>query len=399
MSLKLAKVTTICASLRVLARGFLRYLHEQGCVVHTVSAPDPEADVLYEREHVARVHSVPMSRSISPLADLRALWRLYRIFRREKFPLVHASTPKGGLLGMLAAWLARVPVRIFTYRGWPTSQKRGLKRSLLLLTDRISFACSTHATAIAHSLADELVAAGMVKRQKLRVIHHGSSNGIDARRFVRNGPAAQAPKRREWEIPADGIVIGFVGRLVRDKGVVELAEAWQRIREKHPRAYLLLVGTPEPQDPPPPEIIATWEADERVRMPGWMNDVCPAYEAMDLLVLPTYREGFGNVLLEANCYELPVIASDISGCQDAVAPGVSGLLVTPRDPVALAEALDQLLGEAALRTRLGKQGRARVEADFQPADIWRGYWDLYCAALVERGCGEYLSKPPIESRE
>ncbi|MBK8915500.1 MAG: glycosyltransferase family 4 protein [Phycisphaerales bacterium] len=379
--LKIAQVATVAISVTNLMKGWPRFLHEQGFEVHTVCSPGAGLEEFAQREGVRRAHTIEIARRISPLADLLSLWRLYRLFRRERYALVHSSTPKGGFLGMLAAWLARTPARVYTLRGLPLASTTGVKRRILWLCDWLTMRAAHRVTAISASLRDEAVALGLAPPGRITVVHKGSSNGIDVERFTRRSPAPQADARRRWNIPPDALVIGFAGRIVRDKGIVELHAAWQRVREQVPAAMLLLLGDPEPEDPAPHEVLESLRGDERVRMPGWQSDMVAGFEAMDLLALPTYREGFGNVLLEANAMGLPVIATNISGCRDAVADSETGILVPPRDADALAAAMLTLARDPALRARMGADGRARVERDFRPQVIWRGLLEVYGSVL------------------
>lgn len=375
---KVALVTTVAVSVTGLMKGWPRYLAEHGYEVHTVCSPGGETlRAFAEREGVVRVHAIEIARTISPRRDLASLWRLYRLFRRERFDIVHSSTPKGGFLGMLAAWLAGVPWRVYTLRGLPLASASGMKRRILWLCDWLTLRLAHRATAISPSLRAEAEALGLARPGQLVVIHKGSSNGIDAERFTRRLPSAAAPLRREWGIPADAVLIGFAGRITRDKGIGELVAAWRQVRAAAENAWLVLVGTFEPEDPVPAELIAELRADERVRLVGWQEDTAPCFEAMDLLVLPSYREGFGNVLLEANAMELPTVATAISGCRDAVADQRTGILVPPRDGPALADALLRLVRDPELRRQMGTAGRQRVIADFRPEIIHAGLLQLY----------------------
>lgn len=383
--LKVAQVTTVAVSVVALMKGWPAFLTRRGVEVHTISSPGVALAEFARREGVARVHEIPIARPIAPLADLVSLWRLWRLMRREGYTLVHASTPKGGLLGTLAAWLTRVPVRVYTLRGLPLAVATGFKRRVLWLTDWLAMRLATHVTAISPSLRQEAIDLGLVSARKCVVIGSGSSNGIDAERFTRRRPAADAPLRAAWNVPHEALLIGFVGRIVRDKGVIELEAAWRTLRERFPAAFLVLVGTPESQDPVNDDVMRRLRDDERVRLPGWYDDTVACFEAMDLLVLPTHREGFGNVYLEANAMELAVVGTTITGVRDAVLDGETGLLVPPRDAAALADAVARLLSDAALREQMGRAGRARVVRDFRPEAIWKGMFALYRAALAERG--------------
>jgi glycosyltransferase involved in cell wall biosynthesis len=220
--------------------------------------------------------------------------------------------------------------------------------------------------------------------ERIRVLVNGSSNGVDA--AVRFDPSritdnARAGIRADSGVPANAVLIGFVGRVVRDKGVVELAQAWTMLREEYPEIHLFVVGPFESQDPVPIETETLLRLDPRVHLLGEQSNLPPLYRAMDVVALPTYREGLPNVLLEAAAMELPVVATRIPGCVDAVNDGVTGTLVPPADPDALARALRRYLDDPALRRRHGEAARERVLAKFRPEAIWAATYQEYVELL------------------
>ena len=390
---RLLHVTTVPMSLTFL-RGQVGFMKERGLEVHALSSP---GDGLWEfgaREGVP-VYAVEMPRRITPLGDLAALWKIYRRVRRVRPAIVHSHTAKGGLLGTLGAWLARVPVRVYHMRGLPLETASGPKRTLLWWTDRIACALAHRVICVSHSLRAIVVEEGLCPPHKIDVLLGGSGNGVDAaRRFdPRLAPeGARHDTRARFAIPADALVIGFVGRIVRDKGVSELVEAWRALRDEFPGAHLLVVGPYEPQDPIAEHERDLLEKDPRVHLAGMDWNTVPLFSSMDLLVLPTYREGFPNVLLEAAAMELPVVATRVAGCVDAVEEGRTGMLVPPRDGVALAAAIREYLSSAALRRDHGTAGRERVLRLFSPEGIWRELHAEYVRLLRERGLNG--SAPP-----
>ncbi|HYW06546.1 MAG TPA: glycosyltransferase family 4 protein, partial [Longimicrobium sp.] len=300
--------------------------------------------------------------------------------------IVHSHTPKGGLLGMMAAWMNRVPVRIYHIRGLPLMTATGRRRTLLRWTERVACSLAHQVLCVSHSVRDVAVAEGLCPPDKIRVLLGGSGNGVDATgRFdpARNA-AARAELRVKHSIPADAEVLGFVGRVVRDKGIVELAVAWAVLRDEFPSMHLLLVGPLEPQDPVPPATLEALRADPRVHFVG-PADSAPYYAAMDLLVFPTYREGFPNVPLEAAAMGLAVVATRIPGCVDAVADGETGTLVPAADGVALAGAVRAYLRDPALRMAHGRAGRERALRDFGQEAIWTALHAEYLRLLTARG--------------
>lgn len=371
-------VMTVPMSLTFL-RGQVGYMKARGFSLHALASPGEELEAFEESEGVP-VHAVPMTRHITPWRDLVAVREIWRVIRRVRPSIVHAHTPKGGLLAMLAASLASTPVRIYQMRGLPLVTATGFRRRLLRWTEKLTCRLAHRVICNSHSLRGVAIEEGICPPEKIQVLLGGSGNGVDA--VGRFNPAAPGGQRREevrceWGIPEEATVIGFVGRIVREKGIGELADAWQDIRQEHPLARLLIVGPYETQDPVPGRAVANLQSDRRVHMIGMEWDTPPLYRAMDLVVLPTYREGFPNVPLEAAAMNLPVVATSIPGCVDAVADGKTGLLVPPRDARALAAAMRTYLEDPDLREQHGAAGRARVLREFRQEAIWEAIHGEY----------------------
>lgn len=384
----LLHITTIPMSL-VFLKGQVGYMQRQGLRVHALSSPGADLDAFAEREGV-EVTAVEMPRRITPLHDLRAVRRIVAAMRRIRPTIVHAHTPKGGLLGMIAAAAYHAPVRVYHMRGLPLMGATGLKRRLLWATEWTACRLAHQVYCVSHSVRQEAVNAGICPPEKIRVLLGGSGNGVDAAgRFdpAQQGDAARAATRARFDIPGDAVVIGFVGRLVRDKGIVELAEAWRALRERHPTLHLLLVGPFEPQDPVPAETEQALREDPRVHLAGMDWNTPPLYAAMDVVALPTYREGFPNVPLEAAAMGLPVVSTRVPGCTDAVADGETGTLVPARDAAALRDAIAAYVADPALRARHGAAGRARVLRDFRQEAIWEALHAEYERLVGEVGRG------------
>ncbi len=384
--MRLLHITTVPQSLFFL-RGQPGFMRAHGLKVLAVSSPGPELEQ-FANEEAVEVHAFEMRRAISPLHDLGAIARLVKLLRRLRPDIVHAHTPKGGLVGMTAAALARVPVRIYHMHGLPMVTNRGVRRALLWSAERASCALANRVLCVSNSLRDLAVAEGVVRAARIHVLGHGSINGIDAEVRFQPGQASIAAGRAErarWGIP-DGVpVVGFVGRLVRDKGVAEMAEAWKTLRKRFPEAHLLVVGAEETQDPLPPGVLSSLRADPRVHLAGLRWDTPPLFAAMDIVVLPTYREGFGIVLLEGAAMGLPVVGTDIPGCRDALVDGVTGLLVPARSHTAIEGAVARYLLDPDLRRRHGSAGRDRVLRDFRPQVLWAALLEAYQAEAARAG--------------
>ena len=366
--------------------GQIAHMRRLGLDVAAVSSGGPELEA-FGSAHGIDTHAVDMPRRITPLADVAALRTLVRVLRRVRPTIVHSHTPKGGLLGMIAAAIARVPVRIYHMRGLPLMEATGAKRVLLTLSERTSCALAHRVFCVSHSIRDVAIERGICPPGKIVVLAGGSGQGVDATgRFdPARHPDARDRRRAALGIPADAFVVGFIGRIVRDKGVIELEQAWRLLRERVPRARLLLVGPIEPQDPVPPDVLARLRADERVVMPGVDYDTPALYAAMDVVALPSYREGFPNVPLEAAAMERPVVASRVPGCTDAVVDGETGRLVPVRDAAALAAAILEYAADPALRERHGRNARARVLRDFRRERIWDAVAAEYRRLLAAAG--------------
>ncbi len=371
-------VTTVQMSF-VFLRGLVGHLERRGWEVQLVSSPAGEAPVWDADDPRPVVHEIAMARRIAPLADLAALARLVALFRRLEPSLVHTHTPKAGLLGMLAATICRVPVRVYHLRGLPHETARGGQRRLLRATEVVSCGLAHRVVAIGPSLRQRALDEGLAPARKLVVLGRGG-NGVDALgRYdpARLPPETRARARAEAGIPAEALVVGFVGRRVRDKGIVELAQAWSTLAERFPAAHLLLVGPDEERDALPAASAAALAADPRVHLLPETRSVERWYAAMDLLVLPTYREGFPNTPMEAAAMGLPVVATRATGCVDAVEHGVTGTLVPVADAAALAAAIATYLDDEAIRRAHGGAGRRRVLAGFRRETVWQAVEALY----------------------
>ncbi len=312
-----------------------------------------------------------------------ALWRLTTLLRREQPDIVNASTPKAGLLGMLAAWLTRIPVRIYLVRGLRLETASGVKHTVLSLAERITAACAHFVICNSPSLRKTYEAHGFANPRKLQVIGQGSSNGIDTARFLPSSTLKRtaAAIRQQLGIPGEAAVIGFVGRFTRDKGIIELTEAFAQLQHRHPNLYLLMVGDFETGDPVPIDTIHKIISNPYIKLTGFVSDTAPYYHAMDILAFPSHREGFPNVPLEAAAAGIPTVGYHVTGVVDAVLNGHTGILVPIGSVRALAEALDLLIREQTQRERLGHQAQERVLSTFRSEMVWQQWLNLYNECL------------------
>ncbi len=370
-------ILTVPESLSFL-RGQAAFMRDRGYRLTAVTSPG-DALSAFGRSEGIDVYPVEMSRRVSPAADVESLARLVALLVRLKPNLVHAHTPKGGLLGMIAATLARVPARIYHMRGLPLMTAHGRQRKLLTATERTSCALASRVLAVSASLREVALENRLCVAGKVAVLAGGSGNGVDTDRFDRSriAPDVGQKLRATLGIPAEAAVVGFVGRLVRDKGVVELGDAFRALKKSHPGAHLIVGGPFEERDAVPVETRRFLEEDSHVHVMGFVADTAPIYAAIDVLALPTYREGFPNVPLEAAAMRVPVVATRVEGCVDAVVDGVTGILIPPRDASALVQALETYLNSPSLRRAHGDAGRARVEKSFRRERIWEALASVY----------------------
>ncbi|MCX7806722.1 MAG: glycosyltransferase family 4 protein, partial [Planctomycetota bacterium] len=367
--------------------GQLEFMRRAGFRVVLAASPGEMLEEVGRREGV-EVFATPIEREPSPGRDSASLVRLWRLFRRIRPHMVHAGTPKAGLLGMLAARLAGVPVRIFSLHGLRSEGLTGTTKGRIVAAgERLSCRLAHRVVCVSESLKRRAEEIRIAPSSRMTVPGAGNANGVNAGRFTRT-PEVEARAsilRDRLGLPPGVPTIGFVGRLVRDKGIVELAAAFNIIRDEFPEARLLLVGRYEEGDPVPEAVREKLASDPSVLHAGFVKDAPAAYALMDVLVLPTYREGFPTAPLEAAAMELPVVATRVTGCVDAVVDGVTGTLVPPRDAGALAGAIRMYLRDPELRRRHGRAGRERVLREFRPERIWRALLAEYVSLLEEKG--------------
>ncbi|UHA71966.1 glycosyltransferase family 4 protein [Paenibacillus sp. 481] len=361
--------------------GHIRYLREQGYEVTVVSCARPQAELLEGASFV----QIPMKRYMSVFRDLASLWHACRVLHELKPDIINAGTPKAGLIMMLAGWLCRVPHRVYTCHGLRLETMKGWRRTVLAWTERLSARCAHRVIAVSDSVRAALIHLQLAPVSKVEVLHHGSCKGVEAARYAPTAErlAEAAQLRLQWGIELDAPVIGFVGRQARDKGVDLLVEAFLAVKQLYPQAILLMLGNDEETDPieeRTKRIIAT---EPSIKNVGFISQIEPYYTVMDMLVHPSYREGFGNVILEAGAAARPVIVSRVTGLVDSVKERVTGLFIEPGNVAQLQDAMLELLRNAAYAKQLGVNGRRRVLRDYRPAHIIAAHERLYQRMLSQ----------------
>lgn len=374
---KIIRTATIALSLDYLLRGQLAFLNKNAAVI-AVSGQDNHLDTVRDREQV-HTADISMQRSISPLKDLVSLIRLYKLFRREQPDIVHSITPKAGLLSMLAAKMAGVPVRIHTFTGLIFPSKRGIFQKLLISMDRLLCWSATHIIPEGQGVLQDLKAY-KITGKPMKVLANGNVNGLDTS-FFDQAQIAETEKndlRNALGIQPGDFVYIFVGRLVRDKGINELIAAFEEVSVTGKNVKLLLVGPYEEElDPLLPETKQKIEQHPHIITVGFQKDVRPYMAISHVLAFPSYREGFPNVVLQAGAMGLPAIVTDINGCNEIIEEGVNGLLIPTGSAVALASAMLQLCKDDAYYNKLKQETRQLIVSRYRNEEVWGAIQAFY----------------------
>lgn len=354
-------------------RGHFAYLKSKGFEIAIVSEGDQRSLNSAKREGVA-IFPANISSTRTKIEDIKALIFLMKLIKNDKYQIINCCTKKGGLLGVMAAKLTDTKA-VYVIHGIKLHEG-GIKSLAARWLEKVT--CSMADKVIFLRQSNMELYEWICPPAKMKIIARGSINGVDAEHF-RLGSEIQKEAllfREKMGIGSKDYVFGFVGRLVPEKGIRELYNMWKRIRQKYTNIFLLLVSPPE-VDKQIEEIVRDLREDPRVHFTGFLEDPRVAYGAMNCLLLPTYAEGFGTVILEAGAMEIPVIASRTLGCVDAVIDGVTGILVAPRDVDDLTRAAEFIMANPLKGKEWGKNGRKNCELYFRPADVWEGYMELY----------------------
>jgi len=369
---KLVRITTVPISLEKLLENQARFFKTYYSVT-LVSSQKEQLQKLAKEQGVNHF-SLEMTRKITPLHDLRCLLQLIRFLRKEKPHIVHSHTPKAGIVGMLAAFIAGVPLRMHTVAGLPLMEAKGLKKSILYVVERLTYRCATHVYPNARGLMDFIQEKKLAGKIPLKCIGNGSSNGIDLTYFnpERVSKEQEMSFREKWNISKDDFVFLFIGRLVGDKGVNELVAAFEQLANKIPNAKLLLVGPQEPTlDPLKQVTIASIEKNQKIVSTAYQQDVRPFLKMAQVFVFPSYREGFPNVVLQAGAMGIPCIVSDINGCNEIIENEVNGLIVAPKSMQPLSEKMYSLYKDPKKRATFIDRTKERIATDFERTHYWK----------------------------
>ena len=380
---QLFRITTVPLSLDILLKGQLRFLNNYFKVV-AVSSPNVDLERVANREGV-EAKAILIRRQISPIRDLISLFKLFVLFRKENPEIVHSITPKAGLLSMLAAKMAGVPIRIHTFTGLIFPSHSGIMQKLLIKTDQLLCWAATSVYPEGQGVKQDLIKYRITSKP-LKVIANGNINGIDINYF---NPALFSSKikdslRNELQISDQDLVFVFVGRLVKDKGINELVVAFEKLQ--HQRIKLLLVGSTEPDlDPLLSSTTNAINSNPNIISVGFRKDVRPYLAISNLLVFPSYREGFPNVVMQAGAMGLPSIVTDINGCNEIILNGLNGIIIPPKDVNALTNALNQFIENPELIKQLSQNARESIVSRFDQQTMWNLIKEEYDKHLAEAG--------------
>lgn len=368
---KIVRSVTVPQSIGFFEEVIMR-MKEDGYETVVVSSPGKEMDAFRERHPNEKTIEVPMERHISLIRDLKSLWEMIKVLLKEKPYMIHSMTPKAGLLSMIAGWMTGVPVRVHTFTGlvWPT--EIGLKRKILMATDWVTCACATYVIPEGQGVLEDLKNHGVCKKP-MKVLGYGNVMGVDMERF---NPARFAEVKKD----EDMFRYVFVGRIVGDKGINELVEAFVRLNKEYPDTKLTLVGNYEANlDPVKPETLKLIEDNPCIDAcgPRYGDDLLIEYMRSHCFVMPSYREGFPNTVMEAGAMGLPSVVTDINGSREIIINGENGLIVPSRDTDALYEAMKLMLLDTSAREKMSANARSLIDSRFEKSFVQRCLTEFY----------------------
>ncbi len=372
---KICRLTPVLFTIPGIFKGQIRFLSESGYDVHLITSPSPDA-VQVATEEKCIHHPVLMTRSISPVKDLLAVCQIFFLLKKIKPDILHTHTSKGGVTGMIAGRLAGVPCCVHSIPGFSAFEMNDFRKKVVLAGEKITFRLAHRLVPNSFSLRNFLIHQGYIEEGDADIIGFGSSNGVDLERFSRNDPVLKSGRfyRSCLGIKDNEKVFAYLGRLSKEKGIEELIEAFLAIGEKNIR--LILIGSLESNRAHLSQgTVKTINEHPGIHLTGWTDDVPGYLAAADIMVHPTYHEGFPNALLQAGAMELPCIATDVRGCQDIIEHMITGLIVPPRDAGALKKQMELLLCSPELGKELAENALRNI----------REKWDhrMVCRLLKE----------------
>ena len=375
---KLIRITTVPLSLEKLLEDQGQFFRRYYTITY-ISSQKERLKKVAEQQGVEHF-PLDLTRKITPLKDLKALYRLFRFLQGHRPEIVHTHTPKAGIVGMLAAFLARVPLRIHTVAGLPLMEAKGMKKIILRFVERLTYRCATNVFSNSKGLQAYILEQRLTDAQKMTLIGQGSSNGIDTSHFQPQDKHSKTIQslRATLGINKEDFLFCFVGRLVSDKGINELVVAFSQVHKHYPNTKLLLVG-PEEADLDPLKLSTRnkIQTNTNIITTGFQNDIRPYLTMADAFVFPSYREGFPNVVLQAGAMEVPCIVSDINGCNEIITNGETGRIVPPKDVQALQMAMEEFAQQPELIKQFANANRQQILAKFERKVFWHNLLHQY----------------------
>ena len=369
---KLIRITTIPLSLEKLLEGQLIFMNDYYEVIAV--AAEKERLEKYGTTNMVRTFWVEMTRKITPIQDLKSVIKLYRYFKSEKPLIVHTHTPKAGIVGMLAAKLAGVPIRLHTVAGMPLMETIGLKRKILNTVETFTYSLATKVYPNSRGLQEIILKENFAKPSKLKVLGKGSSNGIDTAYFDPElySVETRGQVRKELNIEPDQMVFIFIGRIVSEKGINELVSSFVKLHKIYSHTRLLLIGPFEKDlDPINPQNYKIIQTHEAIIHEGYQADIRKYLSISHALAFPSYREGFPNVVMQAGAMEVPAIVTNINGCNEIITENLNGLIIPVKDEKALFNAMEKLILDEELLKDLKKNARLEITSNYERCEFWK----------------------------
>ncbi|WP_163444493.1 glycosyltransferase family 4 protein [Flavobacterium columnare] len=373
---KILRITTVPISLEKLLTGQLTYM-SQFYEVIAISSEKENLDKFGESNEIPTFY-LNLTRKITPFHDLYAIFRLVVFLRKIKPEIVHTHTPKAGMVGMIASKIAGVPHRLHTVAGLPLMEAKGIKRKVLDVVEKLTYACATKVYPNSRGLEKFILENNFAPKEKIKIIGNGSSNGINTAFFAPEQISEEETLKlkAQLDIAKDDFVFIFVGRLVKDKGINELITAFTNLNLS--KTKLLLVGALESDlDPLLPETLTEIEENINIINVGYQSDVRPYFKVANVLVFPSYREGFPNVVMQAGAMELPAIVSNINGCNEIIEEGKNGLIIPVKNSKAIEEAMRKVYQEKSLFDQLKSNARQMIVSRYEQKIIWEAIRNEY----------------------
>ena len=376
--MKICFITTIHQSMGWFVADAAKYFHEQGHDVYYICNMD-EA-FINEHEGYAHCINVNMERGLSPMSMLKSMFVMYKIFKREKFDCIQYATPNASFIGSIAAWLAGIKYRVYGFWGMRYEGALGMSRRILMMFEKITCKLSTHVRIVSPKNMEIVIKDGVCPRNKIGVIGLGGTIGVNTKIYnISKKDEFRKETRAKLGLNDNEYLYSFVGRIKADKGINELIEAFKMVSAKYNNVKLLLLGMEDKVNPVKPENLKWAKSTANVLMPGPVHKdlVCRYISASDMLVHPTYREGFGKIIQEAMSMQLPVITTDVPGPSEVVEENISGILVPKADAKALADAMCKLYEDKELADRIAEAGYKRFLENFTMEKMVKNIYDEY----------------------